>query len=87
MTFEYTSCDCASPEHTIRWSRDEDGYVAQEVHLVHYKSLWGRLVTAVRYVFGYRSRYGHWDCVMLNEQQQEKLANFLRSEDNDQLAR
>jgi len=58
----------------------DDLYVT--VHLSQSDSFWGRVRTAVRYVFGQRSRYGDWDEFLLNQDDVPKILKIL----NDYLA-
>jgi hypothetical protein len=50
-----------------------------EVQLHQYRSFWARVVVAVRYVFGYESRYGHWDCTTIDLAEGRKLRDFLNA--------
>ena len=49
----------------LLWHDDEfaDGYreVVLQPHLVTHENIFKRIVVAIRYVFGHRSKYGHWD--------------------------
>lgn len=70
-------CDCKSADHDIRIVRNEEE-VWVEVQLNSTKNLLQRLVAAIKYVFGYNSKYGHWDCTLLNKKEMTKLYYFLK---------
>ena len=48
-----------------------------EVQLHQWRPLWKRIYVAIRYVLGYESRYGHWDCSTIDLKEGRKLRNFL----------
>lgn len=47
------------------------------------QSFFKRCLNAVRYVFGYRSRYGHFDCFVLEKTEARKLVAFLQDYVNE----
>ena len=54
-------CDCSSREHQIVFEYDiDDNMVYSHIHLTNY-GFWGRLKKGLRYIFGYKCCYGHWD--------------------------
>ena len=71
-------CACHSPEHQMLVTNDENNHLIIEYHLKTYKGFWKRLVTAVRYLFGYRSKYGEWDSIILDEENQLRLYEHLK---------
>lgn len=82
-------CSCGSAEHQLLiWYDDEfsDGYreVGLQPHLVTYKNLFRRIFVAIRYVFGYRSRYGHWDSIIIdstNYMPLKRAVEFIEKKD------
>lgn len=71
---EHFRCLCGSPDHQFDLSWDEDeAWIS--IHLSPVDSVFDRLVRAVRYVFGYRSRYGDWDCPALSTEDVQRLHN------------
>lgn len=79
-------CGCESPEHQIIFAHEkienkghphyeDDFYV--EVHLHQYRSFFKRLWVAVKYVFGYHCKYGHWDTTIFTKEDATKLKDFL----------
>ena len=76
-------CDCSSAEHQliVRWDND-DKEVYVNVHLANMYGFWQRLWHAAKYVFGYKSRYGAFDEIILRKEDADKLqkvVNHLRS--------
>jgi hypothetical protein len=81
-------CDCHSTEHQIvvYYSEDSlsDGTTIPSCYLhVHLnsQSFWKRLVYGVKYIFGYKSRFGAWDEMILNPDDADKIqeiANYLK---------
>lgn len=54
-------CHCNSTEHQIVFNYDkEDNLVYCNIHLTG-GSFWQRLKGGLKYIFGYRSKYGDWD--------------------------
>lgn len=74
----YFQCDCSSQEHTFGMEFDAaEKEVVIHVQLCQYRSIWKRLVVAVKYVFGYECKYGHWDTTMMNEEKFMDLYNLM----------
>lgn len=91
---EHTVCLCSSPEHTIHFRylppsievdpttssyRVLDGsefwfYVSLTWRPSFFKRCWA----AIKYVFGYESQYGHFDCFGLDKTEALKLQKFLK---------
>jgi hypothetical protein len=75
------ACDCYQPEHNIRlmyWSDPDDWEAFFSFHLRTWRNPLRRLWVALRYVFGYRCRYGEWDEFLLNVRSAKKLIEFLQ---------
>lgn len=71
---EILLCRCHSDEHQILVHYDKDDKeLYLDVHLSPYHNFWQRLVRGVKYIFGYRCKYGHWDCFIFNEKDADKL--------------
>lgn len=66
-------CDCHSREHQIVFEYDfDDNLVYCHIHLINY-SFFKRLKNGLRYIFGYKCRYGHWDEFVWQVEHAEKL--------------
>jgi hypothetical protein len=69
----YVNC---SYQLLISRNREEKEIFVQ-IHLTSYENVFKRILTAIKYIFGYKSRYGSWDCVVLDEKTQKELVKFL----------
>jgi hypothetical protein len=77
----YLECDCNCTEHTLRFTRyfgldDFDRYLEVDIYLVHYMSFLRRAWHGIRYIFGYKCKYGAFDNVLLNKKSVEKLRDL-----------
>ncbi len=73
-------CECGLSEHQFLLALYEWGdevEVFMEPHLATYQNFFERVKTAIRYVFGYRCKYGEWDCVELGEKQLQQMLDFI----------
>ncbi len=80
-------CDCSSREHQIIIEHDkEDNLVYCHIHLVKY-GFWKRVKAALKYIFGYKCRYGQWEEFLFkaeHAQQLRELADLLSNQSNQQ---
>lgn len=66
-------CVCNSPEHSIIFNYDdEDKECYVSIHLSKL-NFWDRLKSAIKYIFGYRSRYGDFDEIILDKSHADYL--------------
>ena len=80
MKTNYFDCSCSSADHTIRFILDNDVDYPElylEVQLNQYRNFWRRLWVGLKYIFGYESRYGHWDCWDIRKEDATKLIELL----------
>jgi len=71
---EILLCQCHSSEHQILVHYDEEEReLYLDVHLNPYHNFWQRIWRGLKYIFGYRCKYGHWDCFIFNEKDADKL--------------
>lgn len=78
LSTSYFDCDCASPEHTLRFTLDrEENALHTEIYLYQYRPVYKRVWIAIKYVFGYPCRYGHWDCWILRNRDARRLRSLL----------
>lgn len=66
-------CDCGSAEHQIIIHKDKDfsdNY--REIilcpHLITYRNIFKRIWVAIKYIFGYKCKYGAWDSIIVSKQ-------------------
>jgi hypothetical protein len=72
-------CDCNSSQHQllIRYFEDDvDSEVYVETHLAK-KPLLDRLIYGIKYIFGYQSRFGAFDEVILGPQHINSLQSVI----------
>ena len=75
---EFFECLCSSDEHTLKFCLNlDDRELYTSVFLNQHRSIWGRIWTAVKYVFGYKSQFGHWDCFNLRREDAGRLRRLL----------
>lgn len=77
---ELLLCECASSEHQMimRYFNDDDHPVVYvDVHLVK-RNLWQRIKYAVKYIFGYKSKFGAWDEILLGPQHIKSLESVIK---------
>ena len=86
-------CDCHSSDHQILLMYSEDEYPTGEtfptcyahIHL-NRRPFWERVKYGIKYIFGYRCRYGAFDEFLFNPddvEKLEKLVKYLKNETND----
>jgi hypothetical protein len=86
MRPEYFECACYSPDHTFRFTindvaieTSDDIDLLLEVQLNEYPGFFKRIWVAIRYIFGYKCRYGHWDCAIVRSEDVERLEQVLQT--------
>lgn len=77
MQTELILCECNSLDHQMIIIQDpeEEDFVFLEVHLSN-KNFLSRVKYAIRYIFGYKSRFGAWDEFILHK---DKLKNLCKT--------
>ena len=77
MSEELFLCQCGSPDHVFYVEYDEEWKeVFMYAHL-RKKSFWNRLKYGIKYIFGYQSRYGAFDEVILRQEDLHKLQKII----------
>ena len=76
----FLQCTCHSDEHTLRWDIEDDELYAS-VFLHQYRNIFSRIWVAIKYVFGYKCKYGHWDCFTLRPSDVAKMMLLLEEYD------
>ena len=83
MRRENFLCDCSSMEHQFSlWIDDWDTpehheLLCLEVSLCQSKPFFTRIWLAVKYIFGYRSKYGMWAEMIIDLKDKERLLNII----------
>lgn len=81
-------CSCSNIEHQISMVYevdDEFNDVYCYIHLVKF-SFWERVKNGIKYIFGYKSKYGDFEEFIFNPKDADKLqkvVDYLKSCDND----
>lgn len=74
MEKHYFECSCSSDEHTFSFSYDpDDGELYLSTFLNDWEPWYKRAWKAIQYVFGYKCKYGHWDCSILTKKETLRL--------------
>lgn len=80
LEIQHFDCACFSCEHTMRLVYDpDDGDLWAEIHLAQSRPWWRRMWPALRHVFGYRSKYGNWDCLLFRPEEAGRLTAVLEA--------
>ena len=80
----YFECGCGMDEHTLRFTLDmmDDEEpcgkaLFTSIFLNDYHRWYQRLWIGIKYIFGYKCKYGHWDCWVLHEPDAVRLRKML----------
>lgn len=81
LQHELFICKCQNTEHQMIFSHfpddQEDKEVYVSIHLIPDFKIWRRIVNAIRYIFGYRCKYGHFDEFILDHTDADKLQKIV----------
>lgn len=78
MKHEVFICQCNSVEHQMIASYipdDKEVYIS--IHLIPEWKLWDRIKMAIKYIFGYKCQYGHFDEFIFNKNDADKLQSIV----------
>lgn len=80
MQTEYFECSCHSPEHTLSLAFDDDEDLpAIYGHVFLGENPWYKRVwMAVKYVFGYKCKYGHFDEFVFNPEDCDRMIGLFK---------
>jgi hypothetical protein len=76
----YLECSCHAPEHTIRFSYiadDDNPELFVDVSLSGRPRWHKRVWNAIKYIFGYRCQYGHFNEFIYDLDEAAQLKEFL----------
>lgn len=66
-------CECSSREHQIIIQQDtDDNLIYCHIHLVK-DGFWRRLKAGLKYIFGYKCKYGQWEEFILKPEHANQL--------------
>lgn len=70
----FFECECGSSEHTLRFDLDREvPTLYTSVFLNDWRPWYKRVWVGIKYIFGYKCKYGHWDCWSLRESDAKDL--------------
>lgn len=74
---ELFECVCYSDEHALKFILDpEEPSLCISIFL-HKRNVFVRIWLAIKYVCGYKCKYGFWDCWELRREDTERLRCLL----------
>ena len=65
VEMSYFECACRSDDHLLKFQFDKDPKdpsLYTTIHLHQWQNPLKRILVAIKYVLGFKSKYGHWDC-------------------------
>ena len=77
---QYFECECRSEEHALRFAYTSMPDDQPEVYVSTFmdnSGFFSRVWRAIRYVLGYKCKYGHFDCFLLREPDADRLIDLL----------
>lgn len=82
MEQELYVCDCGDVSHQfiVSWYPDDEDWndlLYFQVHLNQSNGFWRRLWDAIKYVFGFKCRFGSFDEILVNKYDAKRLKNSL----------
>lgn len=78
MTDELLICACSSDEHQIILHKDEEEKMVYcTIHLVTLP-FWQRLIHGIKYIFGYKCKYGNFEEFILDNKHTDKLKELVK---------
>ena len=85
---EYFDCECSSSEHVLRFMYmgaylTDEPSLWTDVFLGQYRNFFQRVWVAIKYVFGYRCRYGHFDNWLFKLEDAQKLRDMVNRYEKD----
>ena len=69
-------CQCATPEHTMMFHYDRREFWV-DYYLYQYCGFFKRVWRALKYIFGVRQSYGHFDVTVIRPSDLQELSDFL----------
>ena len=70
---KYFECSCGSPEHrlviTVEDNKEfgDPPEIYTETYVHNYRNFFKRCWVALKYVFGFKNKYGHFDCFTMQQ--------------------
>ncbi len=73
-------CECESNEHQFilsSWQDSKNYELYLEPYLCNYKNIFQRIYYSIKYIFGYQSKYGAFDCVIISKDKAQKMCEKI----------
>ena len=81
MRSEKLICSCFSDEHNLQFTYDEeDKVIYTTIYLHQYRSFFKRVWVAIKYIFGYHCKYGHWDTFNFDPEDYQKIIDLIKKD-------
>lgn len=81
-------CECHDKEHQIIFEIDKDtNELICSVHLSSWFGIFKRIKYAIKYILGYKSRYGNWDVVIFKKEDIPRLKKLIEEIENNSYER
>ena len=77
----YFECECHSDEHTLKFKLFpdiEEPELYTSVYLRQWRPWYKRIWVAIKYIFGYKSKYGDFDCFSMKREDASKFYNLAK---------
>lgn len=75
---EYFQCECHSDDHTFKLEIDsDDGQLILTPYLRQSGKFWHRVAAAFKFIFNERYGLGYWDCVLVKNEDVERLKGVI----------
>jgi hypothetical protein len=75
-------CDCFSDEHVVRLVYCPDDHpVYRDLYLSVFlaeRGFWKRLWSGIKYILGYKCKYGHWDEFIVPRRELGRIIDILQ---------
>ena len=78
---EYVECECKASEHRLVFTLYSDTDWAPELHIntfLQNDSFLKRILLGIKYIFGYKCKYGHFTETYISVEDVPKLINLLK---------
>ncbi len=71
-------CECNSLEHIYCFWHEEDyDRIYFMPHLNPHRNIFKRIWIAIKYIFGYRSKYGAFDSIIIKREDYNKIKKYM----------
>jgi len=77
MKTKYIECACYSSEHTLKFTYFPDEKELCVTTFLAHRPFLKRVINGLKYIFGYKCEYGHFDETILEEEKIKELQDFL----------